>query len=120
MSSWGNTGTTDGQSGVQPSLLAGLVDSERGFARGPERILLSAILFDGVQAYMNYATAQNEAQRKRYFEAYRWVHRESDDYIFSFDNVCDGLGVDPEYLRFGVANATNSQTFEWKRARRNF
>ncbi|MCB0330110.1 MAG: hypothetical protein KDD70_10610 [Bdellovibrionales bacterium] len=119
MSSWGHTGSVDGDS-IRPNMLAELVESERGYARGPERVLLSAILFDGIQAYMNFATAESEGQRQKYIEAYRWVHRESDDYVFSFDNVCDGLGVDSDYLRYGLANATNSQTFEWKRARRNF
>ena len=118
MNSWGATGETG--EGFRPNLLAEIVDADKGFAKGPERILLSAILFDGIQAYMNFATAETDGQRKKYSEAYRWVHRESDDYVFAFDNVCEGLGVDPEYLRYGLSNATNSQTFEWKRARRNF
>ena len=94
-----------------------VLESDQGYARGPERALLSALLFDGIQAFMNYACAQSDTARARYREAFLWVNTRGSDYIFSFDNVCEALGVDAEYFRYGLANATNSQTFEWKRGK---
>ncbi|MCB0319379.1 MAG: hypothetical protein KDD60_00555 [Bdellovibrionales bacterium] len=114
------SGSSDSGEDLKPNVLSEIIDSERGYARGPERVLLSAILFDGIQAYMTYAMAESEEQKKRYHEAYRWVHRESEDYVFSFENVCEGLGIDPDYLRFGLANVIHSDDGEWKRSRRNF
>ncbi len=95
-----------------------LVDNERGFARGPERALMSALLFDGIQAYIAYATATTEAARARFREAFNWVNRVGEDYVFSFDSVCEALGIDAQYLRLGLINACNSRR-KWKRSRRS-
>ena len=94
-----------------------LIDSERGYAQGPERALMSALLFDGVQAYMNYATAACDAARNRYREAFNWVNSAGEDYVFSFESVCDALGVDAAYLRLGLLNACNSRPRKWRRGR---
>lgn len=98
-----------------------LIEHQQGYAKGPERALMSALLFDGVQAYMNYASSSQTGQDCRQFkEAYHWVHDSSDDYVFSFESVCEALGINPDYLRLGLINATNSQTFEWRKVRKNF
>jgi hypothetical protein len=102
------------------SLVEDLLDNEGGYARGPERALIAALLFDGVQAYMNYGCTEEGRKRSRFREAFLWVHTKGSEYVFSFDNVCEALGIDAEFLRLGLANACNSQTYEWKRARRNF
>lgn len=118
---WSYSGTGGSSNDSLPfRLVAEVADLDLGYARGPERVLLTAILFDGIQAYMNYILARTDLQKRRYFEAYKWVHRESEDYVFSFDNVCEGLGIDPEYMRLGLLNAANTQDLEWKRSRRNF
>ena len=97
-----------------------LIGPDKGYARGPERGLLSAVLFDGVQNYMNYACAKGEKQKAKYSEAFTWVNRRGADYIFAFDSVCEALGVNAEFLRLGLINAANSLVDEWKRGRRNF
>ncbi|MCB0335882.1 MAG: hypothetical protein KDD62_06235 [Bdellovibrionales bacterium] len=93
---------------------------EKGYARGPERALLSALLFDGVQSFMNYVCADSEQTKVRYREAYNWVMSVKDDYVFAFENVCQALGVDPAYIRLGLINLYNSGGSEWIKARRNF
>ncbi|MGA1191848.1 MAG: hypothetical protein ACO3XO_06170 [Bdellovibrionota bacterium] len=94
------------------------IDEDSGYAQGPERNLLSAILFDGIQAYMNYVCAEKESEQSQYEEAVQWVFRCDDDYVFSFRSVCEGLGVNPEYLRSGLLNAANSQSLVWRRMHR--
>ena len=94
--------------------------SNKGYASGPERALLSALLFDGIQSYMNYVFASSASHRSRYREAFNWVHKKDTEYIFSFDCVCEALGVDSNFLRYGLLNSCSSQTYEWKKARRNF
>lgn len=91
-----------------------------GEAKGGERALMTALLFDGVQSFISYACASTEEERLRYREAYHWVTSQKSDYVFSFENVCECLGVDSDYLRCGLINAANSQSFEWKKVRRNF
>ena len=107
-----------GGSGVQTILVDEILDGEAGYARGPERSLMSALLFDGVMGYMCYAAGNRGEDGEGYAEAFRWVHTKDSDYIFSFENVCEGLGIDPGSLRLGLINAANSKRGEWKRSRR--
>lgn len=102
------------------SLVDELLESEGGFARGPERALLSALLFDGVQNYMNYCCAPSAAEREKYSEAYSWVNRQRHEYVFSFDSVCEALGIDPNFLRLGLIHAAALHGPDWVRRRRNF
>lgn len=97
-----------------------LQSSEQGVARGPERTLMAAILFDGVQAYLSYVCAKGREARSRYREAFNWVHSKDSQYVFSFESVCEGLGINPQFLRVGLSNASASQLAERKRSRRHF
>ncbi len=101
-----------------PVFLEELLEGSGGFAHGSVRALMSALLFDGVQAFLSYLTATSANQKARYREAYNWVMSKGGDYIFAFDNVCEGVGVDPEYLRTGLQNPAAAQNFEWKKIRR--
>ncbi len=84
-----------------------------------EHALLSALLFDGIQSFINFMCAESEEEKKRYHEAVKWINSEETDYVFSFVNVCDCLGIDPTYLRAGLINAANSQAYEWHKIRRH-
>ncbi|MCB0354251.1 MAG: hypothetical protein KDD64_12020 [Bdellovibrionales bacterium] len=97
-----------------------ILHTEKGFARGPERALFAAVLFDGIQTYFAYLAAENEEQQKTYREAYRWVHEIEDEYLFSFENVCEGLGVDPDYVRLGLLNLANSGHIVIRRSKKLF
>ena len=109
----------DGGFGLGSLVAHDLADGDSGYARGPERALMSALLFDGIQAYMSYAECNGRLQRSRFREAFNWVHAQGNEYVFSFENVCEGLGIDVNFLRYGLLNAFNSKR-EWKKARRNF
>lgn len=106
----------EGETVIVDEMLSG----NRGYAHGPERALLTAILFDGVQAYLSHEFAVSPRKKSRYREAYYWVHASSDDYVFSFENCCDALGVNSEALRYGLMNACNSLGGRWRRGRRKF
>ena len=97
-----------------------VLDGEKGYARGPERSLLSALLFDGIQAYLNFITSTGGRAVKRYQEAFAWVNTRDSEYVFSFESVCEGLGVDAEFLRLGLINAAESLDSASKRRRRTF
>ncbi len=93
---------------------------EKGVAAGGERALMSAILFDGIQAFITYASSPSDDEKQQNIEALRWVQDRRTDYVFSFENVCECLGVNPDYLRCGLINAVNSHSYEWRKVRRNF
>lgn len=109
------------------SIIETEIDLYNGVASGPERSLLSALLFDGVQAYLSYALNDAQILKEKYKEAYHWVNNDDSEYVFSFISVCENLGINPESLRLGLINYVNSHCQEliieeqsYKRSRRNF
>ena len=68
----------------------------------PEKRLMLAILEDGIRCYLENLYASG-AKRKRVFEdAAAWIIETDGDWVFSFDHVCDALGLNPEYVRQGL------------------
>jgi hypothetical protein len=68
----------------------------------PEKALLLAILEDAVHCYRKYRVARDRTGRERFHEAEDWIMGGENDWIFSFDNACELLGLDPQYLRRGL------------------
>lgn len=63
-----------------------------------ERRLMAAILEDALLCYRAHLNTANVRRRKLFRDAERWIL--ADDYwLFSFRNVCDILGIDPEAVR---------------------
>jgi hypothetical protein len=72
-------------------------------SREPERRLMVAILEDAVSCLLTDLQGSNLRQRKQYEEAKAWVTTdEESEWIFSFKNICEVLGMDPSYLRRGL------------------
>jgi hypothetical protein len=107
-------------SNLSTSVVDEIVETEQGYARGPERALLGALLFDGIQAFINYSLAGSQVEKARFVEAFNWVMDTGAEEPFSFNGVCDALGVSPECLRLGLANASTSLLYEVSKSRRNF
>ena len=71
--------------------------------REPERRLMVAILEDAVSCLSTDPHRCNLRQRKQYEEAKHWVSTDDEgEWIFSFRNICEVLGMDPGYLRRGL------------------
>ena len=80
--------------------------------REPERRLMVAILEDAVSCFSTDLHRCNPRQRKQYEEAKAWVAAdEESEWIFSFKNICEVLGMNPGYLRRGLIRPiTGSRT----------
>jgi len=65
----------------------------------PEKSLLAAFLEDAVQEYRKYNGAHDPKSKTRFNEVEEWFKRRDKEWIFSFENVCELLGLDPEYIR---------------------
>src|SRR6185312_17376192 len=102
----GATSAHTGETFIVDELLHG---DEAGYAKGPERTLMAALLFDGLQSYMSYVCAATQAAKTRYREAYNWVTSDDTEYVFSFVNVCEALGIHPQFLRIGLISACTVQ-----------
>ena len=60
---------------------------------------MAMILEDAITCYLRYGTAKSEAGRREYRAAERWLFSRDRDWIFSFENICYHLGVDPDFAR---------------------
>jgi hypothetical protein len=68
-----------------------------------ERRLVVAVLEDALHCYLKYADVENPKQRQLFLEAEEWIMGDHPSWFFSFPNVCDTLGLDPDYVREGLA-----------------
>jgi hypothetical protein len=68
----------------------------------PETALIAAILEDAIHDYRKFRRARDASGKQRFREAEEWLMREGNAWIFSFGNVCEFLGLDPEYVRRGL------------------
>jgi hypothetical protein len=68
----------------------------------PERRLIIAVLEDAVMCYEKYMFARAAHDRRTFDQAESWFMRRgasSDDESFSFEFICDALGLDPDGIR---------------------
>src|SRR5258705_11868678 len=75
----------------------------------PETRLMLAVLEDGVACYQKYVLARDEKGRQLFREAEEWVLREDSEWLFSFDNICEAMGLNPQYLRHGMVRWKQAQ-----------
>jgi hypothetical protein len=64
-----------------------------------EKRLMIAVLKDAVECLEKYRGSMNSVGQCQYLSALEWVEDTDTDWLFSFTNICDLLGFDPEYLR---------------------
>lgn len=69
----------------------------------PERRLLAAVLEEVVACLTIDPRHASSRQRRDFRDAKNWLNAADDsEWIFSFRNICDALGIDPSYLRAGL------------------
>ena len=69
----------------------------------PERRLMVAVLEDAVSCLSRDPRRGPRQQRKAFEEARAWINDgNAENWVFSFNNVCEMLGFDPSYLRRGL------------------
>jgi len=68
----------------------------------PEKRLMVAVLEDAINCYQDNLFSQHGKKRRLFDEAEDWIATAGGDWIFSFDNVCESLGFNPEYVRRGL------------------
>jgi hypothetical protein len=64
-----------------------------------EKKLMLAILRDSVECLDKYRSSRSSYGRALYQDAIEWITDNDTAWLFSFTNICDLLGIDPDYLR---------------------
>ncbi len=68
----------------------------------PERRLRLAVLEDAIRYFQRYLDATDCRERVLYEDAVDWFSSPDRSEPFSFENVCDALHLDPDYIRQGL------------------
>jgi hypothetical protein len=76
----------------------------------PEKRLMLAILEDAINCYQDNLLAKRGSARRLFTEAEEWILEKNSDWIFSFKNICETLGFDPEYVRQGLLRWKEKKT----------
>jgi hypothetical protein len=69
---------------------------------GEKRLILS-VLEDAVECFMKCIDAATNKGQRLFREADEWITHEDKRWVFSFDNVCDMLDINAEYMRVGLS-----------------
>ena len=68
---------------------------------GEKRLILS-VLEDAVECFMKCIDSTTNKGQRLFRDADDWINLEDKHWVFSFDNVCEMLDIEPEYLRRGL------------------
>jgi hypothetical protein len=64
--------------------------------------LMFAVLADAVRCFQAYADGQSRAGRRMFGEAQWWILDRNSDGPFTFEAICEALGIEPDFLRNGL------------------
>ncbi len=87
---------------------ATLESQHKSRARSGEEMLMLALVEDGIDCFFRYLTATDDKGRAIFEETDQWIFGHDSDWLFSFENVCETLGINPSYLRAKLG--------QWKRS----
>ena len=76
----------------------------------PERELMVAVLEEALADYQRCWKARDKKGMERFADAQAWILESNSEWIFSFINCCEALGIEPDYLR--------QRLLRWNQAKR--
>ena len=93
---------TDGWLSFDP-VDAGLIESvyKKSLREGEERLML-AVLENAVEYFQKYVLARNPGGKQRFQEAEEWFLEKDGEALYSFENICETLGLHPDPIRKGL------------------
>src|SRR5262249_35904567 len=82
---------------------------------GEKRLILS-VLEDAVECFMKCIDSPTNKGQRLFRDADEWISLEDKHWVFSFDNVCDMLDINPDYMRRGLRQWKEQKIEEVDRA----
>ena len=67
-----------------------------------ERLLMLAVLEDAIDCFQKFAQARDPRGEQMFEEAREWVNSTDRGWLFSFENICDTLEINADYVRRGL------------------
>ena len=77
--------------------------ANRGGWSGERRLMLAA-LGEAVATLQHYFDDPTQRGQRLYHEAREWIRSDDTSWAFAFEPICSIVGIDPDYLRQGLAS----------------
>lgn len=74
----------------------------RNTEHSSERRLMVAVLEDALDVYRKRCGARDRRGQELFHDAESWIYTDEQDWLFSFENICTVLDIDPSYIRRGL------------------
>jgi hypothetical protein len=87
------------------------------FPSGEHRLLV-ALIEDAIECVQKHLHARDAKRQQLFADARDWIVSEDDRGVFSFNNVCMLLGMNPDYVREGLDDWCERAAKEERRERR--
>ena len=68
----------------------------------PERRLATAVLQDAVDCFQKHLHSRERKARQLFLDAEQWIASDDRSWPFSFENICDLLQINSDFLRRGL------------------
>ena len=75
----------------------------QGAALQPEKRLMLAVLSDAIELVLGNPAPANVHRVALRRNAAEWIRSRDRCWAFSFENICEALGFEPDHLREGIA-----------------
>ena len=91
-----------------PTQFSSYFRKEVGFDR--ERRLMLAVLEDAIDCFQKYAYTDDVRGKQLFDESWEWIASDDTRWLFSFENICLIVEMNPDYIRQGLRTwrSTNS------------
>lgn len=83
----------------------------------PEKRLMLVILEDAIACFQKYLFARDGKGKALFREAEEWVMEEGSQWLFSFENICELLELEPRYVRQGLVRWKQKKLSERPKAK---
>jgi hypothetical protein len=77
--------------------------------RSGEQRLMLAILKEALDSFFKHLGATDEKGKAIFQEVEGWIREKDNQWIFSFENVCESVGINVSYLRAELCRRMESE-----------
>ncbi len=83
-----------------PNQFLSFFRKELGFDR--ERRLMLAVLEDALDCFQKYAHSDDVRGQQLFSDSHSWIMSDERKWLFSFENICEIVDMNPSYIREGL------------------
>src|SRR5215813_10036050 len=77
--------------------------------RCPETRLMLAVLDDAIQCFLRFRNTKKRKEQKVFQATKDWILSGESEWIFSFENVCEVVEIDPDCIRAALFKSSAAQ-----------